>query len=112
MATSTAASPDARVIQNAHGLEVVPRDVFKHAEDTFTLANRSRVTVHVSFPGLPTDPASRDIPPGERGEFRIGDALPGVYDYWVEVALTDDRSNAKFTLRASGGSDPRIIIDD
>jgi hypothetical protein len=111
MATSTAPSPDARVIQNAHGLEVVPRNVFKHAGDTFTLANSSRVTVHVSFPVLPTDPPSRDISPGGREEFRILDTPPGPYDYWVEAALTDDRSNAKFTLRASGGSDPRIIID-
>ena len=99
------------MIQNAHGLEVVPRNVFKHARDTFTLANSSRVTVHVSFPVLPTNPPSGDIPPGGREYFEILDTAPGPYDYWVEVALTDDRSLAKFTLRASGGSDPRIIID-
>jgi hypothetical protein len=107
----SASSPDARVIQNAHGLQVVPRDVFKHAGDTFTIVNRSMVTVHVSFPVLPTHPASADIPPGGSEPFQIQETPPGVYDYWVEVALTDNRSLTVFTLRASGGSDPRIIID-
>lgn len=111
MATTSAAPFDARVIQNAHGVEVVPRDVFKRVGEVFTLANGARVTVHVSFPVLPMDPPSRDIEPGATGEFRILEAPPGAYDYWVEIALTDDRSRASFTLRASGGSDPRIIID-
>jgi hypothetical protein len=111
MTTTDERPIDARVIQNAHGVEVVPRDVFKRVGDIFTLANRARVTVHVSFPVLPTDPPSREISAGGTGEFRILEAEPGPYDYWVEIALTDDRSRAAFTLRASGGSDPRIIID-
>jgi hypothetical protein len=111
MAPNIASSPDARVIQNAHGLQVVPRDVFKHAGDTFTIVNRSQVTVHVSFPVLPTDPPSADIPVGESASFAILNTSPGSYDYWVEIALTDNRSLTVFTLRASGGSDPRIIID-
>lgn len=111
MAPDIAAAADARVIQNPFGLQVVPRDVFKHAGDTFTILNISQVTVFVSFPTLSTNPANATIPPGGSQTFTILDAAPGVYDYLVEIALTDNRSNNAFTLRASGGSDPRIIID-
>jgi hypothetical protein len=34
----------------------------------------------------------------------------GVYPYVVEIRVTDNRSQ-QFSLRASGGSDPEIIID-
>ena len=111
MAPSISSSPDARVIQNAWGLQVVPRDVFKHAGDTFTIVNRSQVTVRVSFPVLPTNPADAVIPVGQSASFAIQDTPPGPYDYFVDVDMTDNRSNNAFTLRASGGSDPRIIID-
>ena len=111
MAPSVSSSPDARVIQNAFGLQVVPRDVFKNVGSTFTIVNRSQVTVHVSFPNFPTNPASADLAVGDTGSFTIGDIAPGVYEYRVDIALIDDRSKNAFTLRASGGSDPRIIID-
>jgi hypothetical protein len=111
MAPDLAASPDARVIQNAFGLLVVPRDVFKRVGNTFKIANMSQVTVHVSFNELPTNPANADIPVGQSASFEILNTPAGSYEYRVEIDLTDNRSSNAFTLRASGGSDPRIIID-
>ena len=110
MADNAATAPDARVIQTAYGLEVVPRDVFKRVDDIFTLLNRADVTVEVSFPVLPTDPPTADIDPGRTQDFRILTTKPGAYDYHVSVMFTDKFSRS-FTLRASGGSDPRIIVD-
>ncbi len=110
MAGNTMEAPvDARVIETPHGFKVLPKDVFKRSGDTFTLLNISGSTVRVSFPVLPTDPPKDDIAPGFSKEFRILNTPPGVYQYWVEVALTDRARD--FTLRASGGSDPQIIID-
>jgi hypothetical protein len=103
------ASIDARVIQLPHGFKVVPPTVFKHASDQFTLLNLSGSSVNVSFPVLPTTPASATIAPGSTQTFNIGAAEPGIYDYVVEVALSD--STRSFTLRAKGNSDPQIIID-
>jgi hypothetical protein len=105
----TAGAVDARVIQTPHGFKVLPRDVFKRSGDEFTLLNNTGSTVHVSFPVLPTDPAQRDLVSGTTGVFRILNAAPGIYEYWVEIAVTDRARD--FKLRASGGSDPQIIID-
>ena len=100
---------DARVIQTPHGFKVLPQDVFKHTGDEFTLLNISGSVVRVTFPVLPMDPPTADIPHGGTQVFRILTTPPGMYDYWVEVALTDRTRD--FTLRASAASDPRIIID-
>jgi hypothetical protein len=110
MARNTMAGPvDARVIQTPFGFLVRPPDVFKRSGDEFTLLNLARITVHVSFPALQTDPGEADIRPGATEVFKILDAAPGMYDYWVEIALTNHEID--FTLRASGASDPHIIID-
>ena len=101
--------PDARVVQTPHGFLVLPRDVFKRSGDDFKLLNNSDSTVRVTFPVLPMDPPSADIPPRTTQVFRIVETPPGIYDYWVEVPLNDRTRD--LTLRASGGSDPRIIID-
>ena len=53
--------------------------------DQFTLLNLAGSTVHVSFPVLPTVPATADIPPGGTQVFNIGNAAPGVYDYVVQA---------------------------
>lgn len=100
---------DARVIQTPHGFKVVPPDVFKHAGDEFTILNLTSSVVRVTFPTLPTDPPQGEISNGGMATFRILETPPGVYDYFVEVALND--SLRAFTLRASGNSDPHIIID-
>ena len=100
---------DARVVETPHGFKVVPSDVFKRSGEQFTLLNITGSTVHVSFPVLPTNPAQADISPGNAQAFEIQRTAPGSYDYWVQIAL-NDRSR-DFTLRASAGSDPRIIID-
>lgn len=110
MAANTIAGPvDARVIETPHGFRVVPSDVPKRSGEQFTLLNITGSTLHVSFPILPTTPAQADIAPGNTQVFTIEPASPGSYDYWVQIAL-NDRSR-DFTLRASAGSDPRIIID-
>ena len=101
--------PDARVVQTPHGFHVLPRDVFKRSGDDFKLLNNSGSTVRVTFPVLPMQPPLADIPPGRVQVFTILDTAPDIYDYRVEVSLTDRTRD--FTLRASGGSDPRIIID-
>jgi hypothetical protein len=101
---------DARVIETPHGFKVLPKDVFKHTGDGFTLLNLTASTVHVSFPELPTDPPNGDIPPSHAKTFAILDTQPGIYEYWVAVGITDNNARS-FTLRASGGSDPNIIID-
>ena len=108
-ANTTAGAVDARVIQTPHGFTVLPHDVFKHLGETFTLLNISGSTIHVSFPVLPMNPAQADIPTGDAQVFQILNTPPGSYDYWVELVLTD--RSRDFTLRASAGSDPRIIID-
>ena len=89
---------------------MLPKDVFKHTGDGFTFLNLTASTVHVSFPVLPTDPSEGDILPRQTKTFTILDTPAGIYEYWVEVAITD-RNQRSFTLRASGGSDPNIIID-
>lgn len=108
-ANTIAGAVDARVIQTPHGFKVVPSDVFKHSGEQFTLLNISGSTIHVSFPVLPTNPTQADIPDGNTRVFEIQPTAPGSYDYWVELVLNDRSRN--FTLRASAGSDPRIIID-
>lgn len=100
---------DARVIQRPHGFKVVPPDVPKRSQDQFTLLNLTDSTLRVSFPALPMSPPAADIPPMQLKTFTIGDARPGDYEYLVEFALND--SARGFTLRASGNSDPHIIID-
>jgi len=111
MAVTTMRGPfDARVNRIPQGLLVLPRDVFKHVGATFTILNNTDVTIHVTFPGLTMDPAVWDIPPLVSQEYTIINAQPGVYDYQVETAARDER-NVSFTLRATAGSDPRIIID-
>ena len=111
MSPPTVQAPvDARVIETHYGFEVRPKDVFKHTGDGFTLLNLTASTVHVSFPVLPTDPPDCDIPPGQAKTFTILSTSPGIYEYSVEVAMTDSNQRS-FTLRASGGSDPNIIID-
>ena len=101
---------DARVLQTPHGFKVLPNDVFKHVADGFTLLNMTGTTVHVSFQGLPTTPPDADVEPDGRQTFTILETPPGIYDYWVELALKDSNLRT-FTLRASAGSDPHIIID-
>jgi hypothetical protein len=105
----TGAPIDARVIQLPHGFKVVPSIVPKNANDQFTLLNLSGSSVHVSFPVLPTTPASATIAPGGTQTFNIGAAEPDIYDYVVDVAVSD--GTRSFSLRASGNSDPQIIID-
>src|SRR5215207_127677 len=100
---------DARVFENPHGFEVRPHDVFKRSGDEFRLLNNTGSTVLVSFPRLPMDPAKAEIAPGRCQVFRILQTAPGIYDYWVEIPLTDRTRD--LTLRARGGSDPQIIID-
>lgn len=110
MAGNTMAGPvDARVIQTPFGFLVRPPDVFKRSGEEFTLLNLARIPVHVTFPVLKTDPSEATIRPGATEVFKILDAAPGMYDYWVQVTLTDREID--FTLRASGASDPHIIID-
>jgi hypothetical protein len=106
----TTMAPDARIIQTAFGFEVHPRVVFKRARETFTLLNNTASDVVVSFPVLPVDPSEATLDPRATRTFNILDAGPGVYDYRVEVTVTDTRAN-RLTFRASGGSDPEIIID-
>ena len=101
---------DARVIQNVHGFKVVPHDVFKRIGDGFTILNLTGSTVYVSFPVLPTDPADADVPPGQYKSFTILQTSIGSYEYHVEIELTDSFAR-QIRLRASGGSDPNIIID-
>jgi hypothetical protein len=103
-------APDARIVQTGFGFEVHPRVVFKRAREAFTLLNNTDSDVLVSFPVLPVDPSKATLGPRETRTFNILDARPGVYDYRVEVTVTDARSN-QLTFRASGGSDPEIIID-
>lgn len=108
-ANTIAGAVDARVVQTPHGFKVLPSDVFKRSGETFTLLNITGSTIHVSFPILPTNPAQADIPTGATQVFQVLSTPPGPYDYWVEIALTD--RSRDFMLRASAGSDPRIIID-
>lgn len=100
---------DARVIQTAYGFKVVPPDVPKQSGDQFTLLNITGSTVHVSFPVLQTVPAEAEIASGSTAVFTISQSAPGIYDYWVQVPLSD--SSRALTVRASGASDPHIIID-
>jgi hypothetical protein len=102
-------SIDARVIETPHGFIVRPPDVFKHAGDVFTISNLTGSRVAVTFPVLPTNPAQATISPGETGQFTILSTTPGIYDYLVEIGLSDGTRG--FTQRASGASDPHIIID-
>jgi hypothetical protein len=107
----TTMAPDARIVQTAFGFEVHPRVVFKRARETFTLLNNTGSDVRVSFPeALPVEPPEATLEPRATRTFNILDARPGVYDYRVELTVTDTRSN-QLTFRASGGSDPEIIID-
>ena len=106
----TTMAPDARIVQTAFGFEVHPRVVFKRARETFTLLNNTDSDVLVSFPELPVNPSKAEMGPRETRTFNILDARPGIYDYRVELTVTDTRSN-RLTFRASGGSDPEIIID-
>jgi len=109
--TTGSSSIDARVVQVADGLKVVPKDVFKHAGDEVTIANIASVPVRVSFPSLQMDPPSADIDPRRLKTFVIlDDPEPGIYPYVVEYAVRD-RFDKQLVLRASGGSDPNIIID-
>lgn len=108
-ATSTS-RVDARIIQTEYGFEVHPSTVSKHRGGTFTIRNITGSRAHVCFPDRVTRPRDHDIDPGTNEEFRILEPDPGVYDYQVEVLVSDDR-NRQIRLRASGGSDPRIIID-
>ena len=101
---------DARVVETPFGFKVVPKDVFKHTGDGFTLLNLTASTVHVSFPVLPTNPAEGDVPPGQAKTFTILPTPAGSYEYRVEIGMTDVNARA-LTLRASAGSDPNIIID-
>jgi len=101
---------DARVIQNPFGFRVLPHDVFKRAGDGFTLLNNTGSALHVSFPVLPTDPPDADVDPGMYQTFTILTTPPDIYEYRVEIAVTDSLARS-ITLRASGGSDPNIIID-
>lgn len=109
-ATALAVPVDARVIQTPHGFKVVPDYVFKHTHDGFTLLNLTDFTVHVSFPKLRTNPTEGDVPPGEAETFTIEDTPPGTYQYWVQIVFREETLKL-FMLRASGGSDPNIIID-
>ena len=110
MTMTTPGPVDARIIQDHHGLEVHPSVVFKRKREYFTLLNHAKWLVHVKFPTLPIDPREADIEPGRDKTFTILDPEPGVYYYVVELTITDERK-ITFTLRARGGSDPRIIID-
>ena len=68
-------------------------------------------TVHVNFLDLPTNPHEDDIASRDFRTFTIlSTALPGTYPYHVEIVLTDSFAK-QIKLRASGGSDPSIIID-
>lgn len=100
---------DARVIQLLDRFKVVPPDVFKRSSDQFTLLNLAGSTVRVSFGVLPTDPPNADIPPNQWKTFAILNAAPGVYEYVVELTLSD--GTRSFSLRATGNSGPNIIID-
>jgi hypothetical protein len=100
---------DARVIQLPYGFKVVPPAVFKHSSDQFTLLNLAGSTVHVSFIALPTNPPNANIPPNQSQTFAILNAEPGAYEYQVQVGVSD--GTRSFSLRASGNSDPQIIID-
>jgi hypothetical protein len=100
---------DARVIQLPDRFKVVPPEVFKRSGDQFTLLNLAGSTVHVSFPVLPTEPRDADIPHRMSKTFAILNAEPGVYEYLVQLALSD--GSRTFSLRAGGNSDPQIIID-
>lgn len=100
---------DARVLQTPYGFRVLPHDVFKRVDDGFTLLNNTGSTVHVSFPVLPTTPPDADIAPGSFETFTIQATPPDIYEYRVEIILQTLAGD--FTVRASGGSDPNIIID-
>jgi hypothetical protein len=100
---------DARVIQTPFGFRVLPHDVFKRSGDGFTLLNNTSSTIHVSFPVLPTTPADADIAPGSFETFTILATPPDIYEYRVEITMQTLAGD--FMVRASGGSDPNIIID-
>ena len=112
MATNMTPGPaDARVIQTPWGFEVVPARAAKHREDLFIVRNNTRSEIRVAFPpDLQMSPPGGTIDPQRDGVFTIGNPDMGVYPYVVEIRVTDNRSQ-QFSLRASGGSDPEIIID-
>ena len=112
MTTTNPGAPDAIVYATPpFGFRVVPPVVPKHAGEVFTVLNATNVTVHVSFPELPTTPSEADVAPLSRQSFTIGSAAePGVYEYHVRIKAVT-RELIGFDLRASAGSDPRIIID-
>jgi len=111
MSTPTPGAPDAIVSPNGpFGFAVHPNVVWKHPGTVFTILNATGVTIHVSFPVLSTNPPEADVAPFGRQDFIINPAAPGAYDYQVWIKSVT-RELIGFDLRASGGSDPRIIID-
>jgi hypothetical protein len=110
MSTTTGA-PDAIVRPRGQfGFIVDPPVVSKRRAETFTILNATQVTVRVSFPVLVTTPPAANVSPFTRESFVIQDNPNGVYDYHVEIAAVTP-ALIGFTLRASAGSDPQIIID-
>ncbi len=112
---TTAGSGAAHVVPDAYGFQVVPPVVTLSPGSTFTLGNLTHSSVLASFPAGLMSPSGADIEPQGAAEFTVlSTATRGVYDYSVTVVLVAEdveRGIQAVTLRAKGGSDPRIIID-
>ncbi len=112
---TTAGSGGAYVVPDAYGFQVVPPVVTLSPGSTFTLRNLTDSGVHASFPAGLMTPSEGDIGPQSAENFTVrSDARRGVFEYSVTVVLVAEdveRGIRAVTLRAKGGSDPRIIID-
>jgi hypothetical protein len=77
----------------------------------FKVRNMTDSKVTVTFPAeVMKNPHEVIRPDGGTAEFTVrDDAKLGVYDYVVDAVI--EVKEAELTLRARGGSDPRIIID-
>jgi hypothetical protein len=102
----------AYVILTAYGLEVHPPVEWSSRGSRFKIRNMSSIQVNVTFPAdVMKNPHEVIRPNGGIAEFTVrDDAKLGVFDYEVGAHVIEARE-AELTLRARGGSDPRIIID-
>ena len=110
-----AGSSVAYIVPDAYGFQVVPPVVKLSPGDTFALRNLTHSRVHASFPAELMTPSEGDIEPQGAMDFAVrSDAQRNVYVYQVSVILVQEdpgRDIKGVTLRARGGSDPRIIVD-